>query len=192
MAKKNEFKPDRFRSDILGKLIFTKKERLSLLRWTLFSVVCLAGLIVQDVALYRLTLLEACADIAPCLIMMVAIMQGAESGSIFALVASSIFYFSGSAPGAYVIPLITIPAIFVAIFRQGSLRKGFFTILLCSAAGMLMYEMCVFGIGLFLGQTTADRLIQMLLSAALSLIVVPLVYPVLLAIGKIGGETWIE
>ena len=55
-----------------------------------------------------------------------------------------------------------------------------------------MYEMGVFGIGLFLGQTTVERLPQMLLTAALSMIVVPLVYPILLAIGKIGGETWIE
>lgn len=192
MAKKNEFKPDRFRSDILGKLILTKKERMSVTRWVLFSLVCLAALIVQDVALYRLTVYEACTDIAPCLIIMVAVMQGGESGSIFALIAACIFYFSGSAPGVYAIPLITIPAVFVAIFRQGSMRKGFITILLCSAAGMLMYEMGVFGIGLFLGQTTVERLPQMLLTAALSMIVVPLVYPILLAIGKIGGETWIE
>lgn len=192
MAKKNDFKPDRFRSDILGKVILTKKERMSVMRWTLFSLVCLAGLIVQDVALYRVTLYEARTDIVPLLIMMVAVMQGAESGSIFAVIAACFYYFSGSAPGAQVIPLITIPAIFVAIFRQGSLRKGFFTILLCSAAGILMYEMSIFGIGLFLDQTTVDRLPQMLLSAALSLIVVPLVYPILLAIGKIGGETWIE
>lgn len=192
MAKKIEFKPDRERSDTLGKLLLTKKQRLSVTRWSLYSLICLAALLVQDVALYRVTLLGACADIAPCLIMMVVIMQGAESGSIFALLASSIYYFSGSAPGAYVIPLITAPAILVAIFRQGSLRKGFGTILLCSIAGMLLYELGCFGIGVFLEQTMLNRLPAMVLTAVLSIVAVPVAYPVLLAIGKIGGETWNE
>lgn len=192
MAKKMEFKPDRERSDNLGKLLLTKKQRLSVTRWTLYAVVCLAALLVQDVALHRMSFWGACADAAPCLIMMVVIMQGAESGSIFALIASCIYYFSGSAPGAYVIPLITAPAILVAIIRQGSLRKGFGTILLCSAAGMLMYELSIFGIGVFLEHTIMDRLPAMLLTAVLSLVAVPIAYPALLAIGKIGGETWNE
>ena len=192
MARKYEFKPDRQRSDFLGKLMLTKKQRQDLLRWVLFSVVCLVGLLVQDVALYRLTFYGSCADIVPCLIMMIAIMQGGESGCIFALVASCLYFFSGSTVGAYVIPLITAVSILVAIFRQGNLRQGFGAIVLCAAIGMLLYELSLFGIGLFLKLTTAERLSSMALTALLSLIVVPVAYPVLLAIGKIGGETWKE
>lgn len=192
MAKKNEFKPDRERTDNLGKLMLTKKQRLSVTRWTLLAFVCLAGLLIQDTALYRMTYRGACADIVPCLIIMVVVMQGAESGCIFALVASCLYYFSGSAPGPQVIPLITAAATLLAIFRQGNLRQGFGAILLCSALGMAFYEMSIFGIGLFLKQTTADRLSVMAISAALSLAVIPVAYPVLLAIGKIGGETWKE
>lgn len=192
MARKHEFRPDRQRSDTLGKLLLTKKQRRSLLRWILFGVVCLSGLLVQDVALYRLSYRGACADIVPCLIMMVAIMQGAESGCVFALVASCLYFFSGSAVGAYVIPLITAVSILVAIFRQGNLRQGFGAILLCAAGGMLLYEFGMFGIGLFLELTTAQRWPAMVITALMSLIAVPVVYPVLLAIGKIGGETWIE
>ena len=142
--------------------------------------------------MYRIRRWGVCADIVPCLIMMVAVMQGAESGSVFALVASCLYYFSGSAAGAYVIPLITAPAVLLGILRQGSLRKGFFTILLCSAVGMAAYELGMFGIGLFLRLTTVERFSSMLITAALSLAVVPVAYPVLLAIGKIGGETWTE
>lgn len=192
MARKHEFKPDRQRSDFLGKLLLTKKQRRSLLRWVLYSVVCLAGLLVQDVALYRLSFRGTCADIVPCLIMMVVIMQGAESGCVFALVASCLYYFSGSAVGAYVIPLITAVSILVAIFRQGNLSRGFGAILLCAAGGMLLYEFGVFGIGLFLELTIAERWSSVAITALLSLIAVPVTYPVLLAIGKIGGETWNE
>lgn len=192
MARKHEFKPDRQRSDFLGKLLLTKKQRRSLLRWVLFSLVCLAGLLVQDVALYRMTFRGSCADIVPCLIMMIVIMQGAESGCIFALVASCLYYFSGSALGAYVIPLITAIATFVAMFRQGNLSRGFGAIMVCAAGGMLLYEFSIFGIGLFLDLTIAQRWSAMAITALLSLIAVPVAYPVLLAIGKIGGETWKE
>lgn len=192
MARKYDFRPDRQRSDFLGKLLLTKKQRRSLLRWTLFGVVCLAGLLIQDVALYRLTLRGSCAEIVPCLIMMVAVMQGAESGCIFALAASCLYYFSGSAVGPYVIPLITAVATLVAIFRQGNLRQGFGAILLCAAGGMLLYEYSVYGIGLFLELTTPERWGSIAVTAILSLAAVPVAYPVLLAIGKIGGETWIE
>lgn len=192
MARKHEFKPDRQRSDFLGKLLLTKKQRRSLLRWVLYSLVCLAGLLVQDVALYRMTFRGCCADIVPCLIMMIVIMQGAESGCIFALVASCLYYFSGSALGAYVIPLITAVATLVAIFRQSNVRRGFGAILLCAAGGMLLYEFSVFGIGLFLDLTTLQRWSAMVITALLSLIAVPVAYPVLMAIGKIGGETWNE
>ena len=192
MARKHEFRQDRHRSDVLGKLMLTKKQRRSLLRWVLFGVVCLAGLLVQDVALYRMSYRGSRADIVPCLIMMVAILQGAESGCVFSLVASCLYFFSGSAVGAYVIPLITAIATLVAIFRQGNVRRGFGAILLCAAVGMLLYELGIFGIGLILKLTTVQRVHAMVITALLSLIAVPVAYPVLLAIGKIGGETWKE
>ena len=192
MARRNEFKPDRQRNNDLGKLLLTKKQSRGLLRWTLFGVVCMVGLLVQDVALYRLSYRGVCAEIMPCLIMMVAIMQGAESGCVFALVMSCLYYLSGSSPGAIVIPLITVPTTLVAIFRQGNLRQGIGAILFCAAVGMLMYELSVFGFGLFLELTITERLDAMVLTALMSLIAVPVAYPLFLAIGKIGGETWKE
>lgn len=190
--KKYEFRPDIERNDILGKILLTKQQRQSVLRWLLFSMVCLAGLILQDVVMSRVSILGATTDLVPCCILAVCIMQGAESGCIFALIASLIYYFSGSAPGPYVIPLITAISIVAAIFRQGYLRKGFSALLLCAAVGLLLYELSIFGIGLFLGHTRLDRLVRFFLTALWTLATAPVLYPILLSIGKIGGETWKE
>ena len=190
--KKYEFRPDIERNDILGKILLTKQQRQSVLRWLLFSMVCLAGLILQDVVMSRVSILGATTDLVPCCILAVCIMQGAESGCIFALIASLIYYFSGSAPGPYVIPLITAISIVAAIFRQGYLRKGFSALLLCAAVGLLLYELSIFGIGLFLGHTRLDRLVRFFLTALWTLATAPVLYPILLSIGKIGGETWRE
>lgn len=190
--KKNEFRPDTFREDILGKLLLTRKQAMRLLRWVLFSTVCLAGLIIQDVVMSRFTIFGTTTDLVPCFILAVCIMQGAESGCIFAMIGSMLYSFSGSAPGIFVIPLITIIAVLTAIFRQAYLRQGFFTMLICTAVALFLYEMGIFLIGVFLGSTIMARLSAFAISAGLTLVAVPIVYPILLSIGKIGGETWKE
>ena len=190
--KKNEFRPDTFREDILGKLLLTRKQAMRLLRWALFSAVCLAGLIIQDVVMSRFTIFGTTTDLVPCFILAVCIMQGAESGCIFSLIGSMLYSFSGSAPGIFVIPLITVIAVLTAIFRQAYLRKGFFTMLICTTVALYLYEMGIFFIGVFLRNTIMSRLSAFAISAGLTLVAVPLVYPILPSIGKIGGEIWKE
>ncbi len=190
--KKNDFRPDTVRQDLLGKILLTKKQRRSLLRWVLYTVVCVSALIFQDVLLSRLDILGATTDLVPCCILAVCILQGAESGSLFVLIAALVFYFSGSSPGLPCIPLITGLAVFAAIFRQAYLRQGFFTLLLCLAVTMLAYELITFGLALFMGYTDLVYFGAVCLKVPLTLLAVPILYPVLTSIGKIGGETWKE
>ena len=194
MAKKNryDFRPDKVDNDILGKLLLTRQQFSRLLRWLLLSAVCLAGLILQDAVMSRFHIFGATTDLVPVLIFAVCILQGGESGCIFALAAALMYHFSGSAPGPYCIVLITFLAVLASIFRQAYLRKGFSALMLCSTLCMAIYEMGVFSIGLFLKQTYAARFPLFLLTAALTLVILPLVYPILMSIGKIGGETWKE
>ena len=192
MAKKEEFRPDIHREDVLGKLFLTRRQAMRLLRWVLFSAVCLAGLLIQDVVMSRFTIFGTTTDLVPCCILAVCILQGAESGCVFALVGSMIYCFSGSAPGIFAIPLITVIAALMAIFRQAYLRKGFSALVLCSTMCIFLYEAGVFLIGLFLKQTYSQRFGLFMLTAALTLVCLPAVYPIALSIGKIGGETWKE
>ena len=194
MARKNryEFRPDKVSNDTLGKLLLTRQQFQRLLRWVLLSALCLVGLVLQDVVMSRFRILGATTDLVPLLIFVVCILQGGESGCVFALAASMIYYFSGSAPGPYCIILITFLAVLAAIFRQAYLRKGFSALMLCSILCMLLYEIGVFLIGLFLNQTYSQRFGLFLLSALWTLFCVPAVYPIALSIGKIGGETWKE
>ena len=190
--RKTEFRPDREGTGQLNKLWPTPLQQLRLVQWLLYTAVCLVGLLAQDVVLYRLDLAGGCTDLVPCLILMVTVMQGAESGSVFALVLSVLYFFSGSSAGFYVIPLLTAVAVFAAIFRQAFLRRGLGAIVLCAAMGMMLYELGLFAINLFLKLTVWDRVGAALLTALLSLPAVPVFYPVLLAIGKLGGQTWKE
>jgi hypothetical protein len=192
VARDYEFRPDREGSGNFEKLLLSQRQRFGLLRWTLFALLCVLVLLVQDAMAYRVDFFGAGTDLVPCVIIMITALQGAEAGSIFSLAASIVYYFSGSAQGPYVVPLITVIAIFAAIFRQACLRKGFFSILLSTALGMLCYELLLFGIGLFLRHTVSQWTLSTVFTALLSLAAVPVGYPIARAIGKIGGETWKE
>ena len=127
-----------------------------------------------------------------CAILLLTIMLDPEAGSIFALISSSLYYFSGSAPGPYVILMLTLLGVVIAIIRQSYLRYSFVSVFLCAAIGILLYELLIFAAGLFFGYTTLSRLTGFCITGGLSLVAFPVLYPIFLAIGKFGGETWKE
>ena len=193
MAKKKyEFKPDPAGSGTLSKLYLTRKQRQSVLKWALYGLLCLAALILQDVILSELSLLGTTTDLVSAVILLICLLQGAETGGVFALVSSAVFLFSGSAPGPYSIVFLTVYGVLTAIFRQAFLRKGFGSMALCTAGSLLLYELSVYAMALFLGHTVAGYIGRFLMTWLLTLVAIPVLYPVLASIGKIGGETWKE
>lgn len=192
MAKKNEFKADKPYSNWFSKLYLTQRQRKLLLKWVLYALVLLVLSILQDVVLCKLRLFGATTDLVPCGIFLICLLEGIQSGSVFALIASLLYTFSGTAPGTYSIVLITALAIGVTLLRQAYLQRGFFVAMLCCAIAMLLYELLIFTFGLLLGYTLWNRLIGFIITAALSLIAAPILYPICLAIESIGGEIWKE
>lgn len=192
MAKKYEFKPDKPVSGFFSKLHLTAKQRRSLLKWFLYALVLVVLSVLQDVLLSRMDIFGATTELVPCGIFLICLLEGLESGSLFALLAGCLYLFSGSSAGNHVIVLITAIAVLVTYLRQSFLQKGFGAAMLCTAGAMLLYEMTLFFIGLFFGLTLWGRVGVFALTAGLSLLIAPALYPLFLAIGKIGGESWKE
>ncbi len=190
MAKKNEFRPDKPQTSFLSHLVLTPKQQRTVLKWSLYGVLLLVVSVVQDVILSGVRLLGATTELIPCAIFLICILEGAQQGSVFALTASLLYLFSGTAPGPYSMVAITLYSVVVCIFRQAYLQERFSSALLCTAVAMLAYVMTNFAFGLFLGLTTPARYYGFLITAGLSLLAVPVLYPILKAIGKIGGQIW--
>ena len=189
---KYEFKPDPAGSDLSKMFYFTPRQRRQIIKWTLYALVLMAAIGVQDTLLARIRIFGATTDLAVCAIMLIGIMEGAENGGVFALFASLFYFFSGSAPGAYVIILITATVIGAALFRQGYWSQGLSTAVLCTGVGMLFYELVLMLIGVFMNLTRWNRLGVFFMTAVLSAVMVFPLYPVVRAIGNIGGEPWKE
>lgn len=192
MLFKKEFKSDKPYSGFWGKLYLTKLQRKGLLKWSLYALLLLVLSLLQDVVLCRFRLFGATTELVPVCTFLICILEGAETGSVFALVASLLYLFSGTAAGPYSMVFITAIAIAVTVFRQAYLQKGLGAAVLCAACAMLGYELLQFFMGLFLGLTIPQRFIGFLVTALLSSLTVPLLYPITLSIEAIGGETWKE
>ena len=116
--------------------------------------------------------------------------DGTDTCAVFALISSALFYFSGSAAGPYCILFLTGLGVLLNVFRAGYLRKSFGSIFFCAGFALMVYELILFVIGLFLGHTIAERFLSFCITGGLSLIAMPILYPIFLSIGKIGGESW--
>lgn len=188
--KKYEFKPDKISLGFFHKLYLTKKQRISILKWVLYALVLLVMSLLQDVILCKLDIFGATTDLVPCAIFLTCMLLGTQTGCVYALIAASLFQFSGSGPGYHAIAIITILCIVGAMFRQSFLRKGFGSCLLCAGVCHMLYELIIFVVGIILGQAVLARVFVALLTGALSLVAIPVLYPILRSIEKIGGETW--
>ena len=190
--KKFDFKPDRQSPGSKGKWFLTKKQRQAALKWFLHSLVLLVLLVVQDVIMSQVHIFGATTDLFCAGVLLVCVLEGAESGGLFTLAAAVIYLFAGSAPGSYAVALLPLLGVVAAVFRQAYLRKGFLANVICAALALMLYEMAVFGIALFLQLTHIGRVGVFFTTGLLSVAVMPLLYPLFISIGKIGGETWKE
>jgi hypothetical protein len=188
----NEFRPDQVGKSLLSRLYLTKLQRQSIKKWLFYALVLLVVSVIQDVIMSRLRLFGVTTDLMPCAIFCLCILLGTEDGSVFALVASLMYLFSGTSPGNFAVPLIVFLAVLMNIFRQSYLRKGFSATALCTTGCMVLYELLIFCIGAIFGWTPWSRIVGYLLTAGYSLVAIPILYPLYLAIGKIGGQTWKE
>ena len=191
-GKKYEFKPDAPRRDILSRLIPTHAQQKVILKWALYSLLLLFLLLVQDVVFSRFPIMGVTPDLVSAAILLICICLGGETGSVFALIASSLYVFSGSAPHFYTLALLTVLGTVAAIFRQAYLQKGFGAAMLCGVASLMSYELLVFVINFLLERTILSRIGIFCLTGLLSCVVLPILYPIVQSIGKIGGETWKE
>ncbi len=192
MKRKYEFKPDKPTNGLANKLVLTRLQQRKLLKWVLYCLVLLALSVVQDVILCQMRIFGSTTDLVPCGIFLICLAEGMEGGCVCALVASACYLFSGSAAGYHSLFLLTGISVIISYFRQSYLRKGFAASMLCTAMGLVAYQLTVFAVALFLGQTHLARLGAFVLTAGFTFVSAPVLYPVISAISKIGGEAWKE
>ena len=187
-----DFKPDAKVSTWVKTSRMTAQQRLRLLKWVLYVGVIVLSLVVQDVVMSQFNIFGGTTDLPVAVILLITVIEGTEVGSLFVLIASTMYYFSGSAPGAYCIALMSFLGIFAVMFRQLYWHRSKGSIVLCTGIALIGYELGLFGVGLFNELTLWSRFGAFLLTGIYSCATLLLYYPLIYKIGLIGGNTWKE
>ena len=191
-SRASEFKPDPKAATWIKTFRLTAQQRLRLAKWLLYVLTIVGCLVVQDVIMSRIRLFGATTDLAVCAIIIIAILEGTEVGTLFVLIASTLYYFSGSAPGAYTIALLTFLTTGSVLLRQMYWRRSRGSILLFSGITVMLYEIGLFVVGTAIGLTIPSHLIAFVLTGVYSVLAMIPLYSLIYKIGLIGGNTWKE
>ena len=187
-----EFKPDVQKATWVKTTRLTKQQQLRLTRWMLYVLTVVAAVVLQDVIMSQFSFLGATTDLPACAILLITVLEGTEVGSIFVLIASTVYYFSGNAPTAFCIGLMTFFGIGATLFRQMYWHRSKGSVILCGAIALLGYELGLFVVGVSTALTHWGRMPSFAMTAVYSsLIMIPL-YSLVYKIGLIGGNTWKE
>ena len=196
MAKKKlpkfEFKPDPTGSDHRKIFQLTGHQRSQILKWSLYAALAVAALLAQDTFLARIRIGGATTDLFVGVVLLVAMLEGAENGGVFALLSAVFYCLSGSAPGVYVVILLTAVSIVGSLYRQGYWSQCMSSTLLCSFLSLVSYEVLLMIVGIFLKLTVLRRIGVFFGVAVLTTIALVPLYYVARGIGQIGGELWKE
>ena len=192
LSKQSEFKPDPRQSSLSGLFHVTQLQKQRMLKWTLYVLTGILLLTIQDVIMSRVSIFGATTDLPAVYILLITVIEGVDVGSLFVLFSSTIYYFSGSAPGPYCIGLLCAVGIIATLLRQAYLRRTKASIVICAGIALAVYEVGLFIVGIGLKLTRWDRVFSFLITAGYSFGVMILLYPLINKIGLIGGTTWKE
>lgn len=189
---RSEFRPDSTHRNVLKTLRLTRQQKLHLAKWVGYIMVLILAVVIQDVILSQIRIFGTTAELVASLILLITVVEGTEVGSLFVLIASVLYFFTGTPPGAYSIGYLSFLGIFSTLIRQMYLNRSRSTIVLCAGTAAILYEVCIFGTGIFQGLTRWDKLPVFLLAGVYNLLIMIPLYPLICKIGTIGGNTWKE
>lgn len=177
---------------LAGKLYLTQGQRVKALRWGLAALVVFVTVLFQDVVFSRITVFGCSLSFVPAVILLVCMMAPTEGACVFALCTALFWSFDGAPLGSVSILLLPAEAAVLGAWRQARLTRNLTSVLLCCLLGLTVHEELRFFVALFLGRAPWAFWYQGLVTAIFSFLACPVLYPVIQAIGRIGGTQWNE
>lgn len=176
----------------LKKLRITRIQWRIIGKWSLYTIVLVATIVIQSVILSRLPIFGAKVNLIPYLIGCVCIIEGADSGSLFSLIASLIWALSGGDYGFVSILILTCGGMGLGLLFQKLLRCQLVTCLVCCFILALCHDTSIFLLRLYMKSVTAMQYFRILIPGTLlGIFSCPVFFYLFQLIHRIGGNhTW--
>lgn len=175
---------------LVGKLFLTKAQRGSLLKWGVFALGFVLLQLLQDVIFSRMTILGGCADLVPAYLLLVYLLQEPAAGALFTMICCVFRALCGVVMGPVSLAVLVFAGVFLSALRRHNLWGQVRSVILCCWLGLLAHSAIIFLLGVFLMDTTWSRYLSAIGGLLGSMVAVLVLYPLVRAIGKIGGTTW--
>lgn len=186
---------------MLKYLHLTKLQWKGVLKWALYSLLCLFVLLLQTVVLSKRPVFGVKISLLPICVVCICVREGPEKGGLFSLLASLFWCLSGEDYGNLLVAVLPIGAILAAVLCRAVLTVRFLPTGLCAFGVNWLCASAVFAFKLILppGASAANswqaktatisfsNYWRVLLPGIfLSMLVFPLLYVLIKAIGRIG------
>ncbi len=175
----------------LKKLHITRLQWRIFLKWALYTAAFLATVVLQTVIFSRLPVLGAKVNLVPYFIGCVCIIEGADSGSVFALITSLVWAMSSGDLGYVSILALTCGGMGLGLLMQKLFRQQLLTCIGLCFALSLCHESAIFLLRLFLDSVTASQYFRILIPGVLlGIPSCPVFYYLFRVIHRVGGSAW--
>lgn len=173
------------------KLHITRLQWRIFLKWALYAAAFLATVVLQTVILSRLPVFGAKVNLVPYFIGCVCIIEGADSGSVFALITSLVWAMSSGDLGYVSILVLTCGGMGLGLLMQKLFRRQLLTCIALCFALSLCHESAIFLLRLFLDAAAGSQFFRILIPGVLlGIPSCPVFYYLFRVIHRVGGNAW--
>lgn len=174
---------------MLEKLHITVNQWKTVIKWTVYTALFLFVMLFQTVCLGNVRLFDVSFSFLPVLLVCICIREEPGSGGLFTLLMTLIWCLSGADFGSMSILVLTIGGVLSGILCRVVINQRFLPCALCCFVVSLVHESAIFLLKLlFNGVEPIFWLKRALPCAALAMIAYPLLYLLVKAISRIGGN----
>ena len=167
----------------------TRRQWMAVVKWTIYALLFLMVLIVQDVIVAKHPPFGIKLKLIPVYIVCVCVREGPEQGGLFALLASVFWCLSGADYGNLSVAILPVGSILGAVLCRAVLTVRFLPTFLCCAAVCLVNDSVIFAFKLVLTAISpAQYHLVLLPCVGLSLLSVPVLYFAVKAVSRTGGR----
>ena len=172
----------------LQKLRITRQQWRIIFKWALYAAAFIFTIVFQGVILSRHPLFGVKVNLVPYFVGCVCIIEGADSGAVFALIVSLVWALSGGDLGFVSILVLTLGGMGLGILTENLLREQLLTCVVCCFVLCLVHDSAVFALRLFLRTVTARQYFRILVPGVLlGIPSCPVFYYLFRLIRRVGG-----
>lgn len=167
----------------------TRRQWLAILKWSVYAALLVMTIVIQSAILARTPVFGVKLQLVPILLCCVCVREGPERGGLFVLLGSLFYSQSGVEHGNIMILSLTVLCVLSAVLCSALLVSRFPSVAMCCFFTLLLNEGLLFPLKLVLSGVAPENLWRVLLPCVgLSMLAFPLLYLLVKAISKIGGE----